>query len=473
MATLYRKYRPQSFADIVGQEHVTKTLQAALVKQRVAHAYLFYGARGTGKTTTARVLAAGLGAAGLNVIEIDAASNRGIDDIRSLREAVALSPTQGKYKVYIIDEVHMLTKEAFAALLKTLEEPVKHAVFILATTELHKVPATIVSRCQVYRFKRASDGEMKQRLSWILQQEKREMSEEALAFVIARSDGCYRDAESLVGQVLTWREGAVETQDLAEFLGLPERELLEKFLGGMAAGEARQALAVIDEMHSAGLDPDQFLHEAIRLARDVVVDLAQGKSVAHFEAGAALTRLPIIIRALLTAIQDLAYVPEPKIALQLAVLSVAQTPAPSAHPSVSLKLDHPPLLKGRKIEKRGEDVEKVQKVWDQLIQNVKAKNPVASTFLRAVHPIERKGGTVTVRVQYALHRNFFEKPENKKLVDEELGKLLGGEVDVRYQLEEAAITPGIAVAPASAASAVAAKQEEELYQTVKEVFAPE
>lgn len=453
MATLYRKYRPQSFEDIAGQQHVTKTLQAALAKQRIAHAYLFYGARGTGKTTTARVLAAGLGAAGLNVIEIDAASNRGIDDIRSLREAVALSPTQGKYKVYIIDEVHMLTKEAFAALLKTLEEPVKHAVFILATTELHKVPATIVSRCQVYRFKRASDSQMKQRLTWILQQEKREMTDEALAFVVARSDGCYRDAESLVGQVLTWREGVVEAEDLIEFLGLPERELLEKFLRGMAAGDARQALEATDEVYRAGLDPDQFLHEAIRLARDTAVSLAMD--------GKAPDRLPIIIRALLQAVQDLAYVPEPKIALQLAVLSVGQGNPLPAKPA------------GKLQGEKAEHVSQVQKIWDQLIQNVKAKNPVASTFLRAVHPIERKGETVTVRVQYALHRNFFEKPENKKLVDEELGKLLGGKVDVHYQLEEAAITPGIVIAPAAAAGAVAAKQEEELYQTVKEVFAPD
>ncbi len=387
---------------------------------------------------------------------------------------MALSPTQGKYKVYIIDEVHMLTKEAFAALLKTLEEPVKHAVFILATTELHKVPATIVSRCQVYRFKRAADSEMRGRLQWILQQEKREMSEEALNFVIARSDGCYRDAESLVGQLLTWREGVVEAKDLVEFLGLPERNLLENFLGGMAAGEAGQALAAIQEVYNAGLDPDQFLQEAIRLARDTAVRLAMLVQ-AKVEDVRTLERLPVIIRALLTAIQDLAYVPEPKIALQLAVLTVGkgnQNPAPPAHPSVSLKLDHPPLLKGRKIEeKKGEKaVEKVQKVWDQLIQNVKNKNPVASTFLRAVHPIEWNKEIVNVRVQYALHRNFFEKPENKKLVDEELGKLLGGNVQVRYQLDEASLTPGIAIAPDSAASVVVAKQEEELYNTVKEVF---
>lgn len=452
MTTLYRKYRPQRFADIAGQEHITKTLQAALERRRVAHAYLFYGARGTGKTTCARVLADGLGAKGLDVLEIDAASNRGIDDIRLLREGVALAPTAGAYKVYIIDEVHMLTKEAFAALLKTLEEPVKHAVFILATTELHKVPLTIVSRCQVYRFKRATHEEMKQRLLWILEQEKREISDEALEFIIARSDGCYRDAESLLGQVLTWREGKVEAADLTEFLGLPETALLEQFLGSLVRGETKPALAAIDDVYGAGLDGDQFLHEAVRLARDTAVRLAM-LAQAKVEDLHALERLPVIIRALLTATQDLAYVPEPKIALQLAVLSVAKTNPVSTSPHP--QLFSPPAEKGES---------KVKKVWDQLIMNMKEKNPVASTFLRAILPVEWSEGVVMARVKYALHRNFFEKPEHTKLIEEELGKLLGSSVQVRFQLEEAALSPGVAVSQVH-------QQEEELYNNVKEVFA--
>lgn len=448
MTTLYRKYRPRRFEDIVGQDQVVKTLQAALTKQRLAHAYLFHGARGTGKTTTARVLADALGARGLDVIEIDAASNRGIDDIRKLREATALSPTQGSYKVYIIDEVHMLTKEAFAALLKTLEEPVKHVVFILATTELHKVPATIVSRCQVYRFRRAQPHEMKARLSGILQQEERKISPEALEFIVRRSDGCYRDAESLLGQVLTWREGVIEAQDLTDFLGLPERELLENFVGALTAGDSRKALELIETVYAQGLDSDQFVAEAIRYARDTGVELTlQGKI-----ADKALSRLPVIIRALLQAIQDLAYVPEPKIALQLAVLSVAkEKPNPSP----------PPLPTGQAGLVRGGGVSRIQNLWPQVITQVKEKNPVASTFLRAMEPVSIAGSIVAIRVQYPLHRNFFDKLDNRQLLEETLSRLLGTPITARLQLDEPS---------AAAPGATIRQKEEELYAAAKEMF---
>ncbi|MEK7556959.1 MAG: DNA polymerase III subunit gamma/tau [Patescibacteria group bacterium] len=467
MTTLYRKYRPREFQDIMGQDHVTKTLAAAVEKQRIAHAYLFYGARGTGKTTTARVLAQNLGASGLNVIEIDAASNRGIDDIRSLRENVALSPTEGKYKVYIIDEVHMLTKEAFSALLKTLEEPVKHVVFILATTELHKVPATIISRCQVYRFRRATDEEMRQRLSWILQQEKREVADDAIDFLVARSDGCYRDAESLLGQVLTWKEGKITAEDLASFLGLPERELLEQFLAALVGGSAQAALSTIDAVYNEGVDPDQFLHESIRAARDEALrlaTLAQGKAADMQK----LSRLPVIIRALLQAVQDLAYVPEPRVALQLAALSVTTSseivPRGSQAAPPPAKALAPALIKSKKAPEQPGNVSAVKKVWAKLITNVKSANPVASTFLRATDPTAWGEGIITVRVQYPLHRNFFERPENKKIVEEELSKLLDTPVTVRFQLEEPTITSGVAVQQVQ-------KQEEDLFEAAKQVFA--
>lgn len=453
MATLYRKYRPKTFEEIVGQGHITSTLQAALEKERVAHAYLFHGARGTGKTTTARVLASALGVAPLDIIEIDAASNRGIDDIRNLRDGVALSPTSGKYKVYIIDEVHMLTKEAFAALLKTLEEPVRHAIFILATTELHKVPATIMSRCQVFRFRRATAEEMRQRLTTILKNEQRTVTNDAMEFLIARSDGCYRDAESLLGQVLTWKEGEITAEGLAEFLGLPPQELLQKFLQAVLEKDAATALAAIEDVYAAGVDVEQFIQEAVRMARDAAVKLIKGEKVAEFVTPEnALTRLPEIIRALLQAVQDLAYVPEPRLALQLAVLSVCQgkTPTPRIRGVLPRKVAMQPRGSAPSTAVQ------LSKVWPQLIVSVKARNPVASTFLRAIEPTGITGEVVTVRVQYALHRNFFEKPDNRVLVEEELGKLLGQTVTIRFQLEEN--SPGTR------------QQEEDLYQTVKEVF---
>lgn len=465
MPTLYRKYRPQTFGEIVGQDHIVSTLQAALEKQRVAHAYLFHGARGTGKTTTARVLASALGVAALDVIEIDAASNRGIDDIRSLRDGVALAPTQSPYKVYIIDEVHMLTKEAFAALLKTLEEPVRHAIFILATTELHKVPATIVSRCQVFRFRRATPEDMRRRLTAILAQENRKITDDAMEFLIARADGCYRDAESLLGQVLTWREGEITAEGLAEFLGLPPRAHLETFLQALIERRADAALAAIEDIYAAGIDIEQFIQEAVRTARDAAVELTKGTPAPAFATSPeALARMPEIIRALLTAVQDLAYVPEPRLALQLAVLSVSKlSSSGEGEKKEGVKLTKPVVARVHPTRTSphvtGGDSSKLQKVWAELITNMKLRNPVASTFLRAIEPAGLSGEVVTTRVQYAIHRNFFEKPENRAVVEEELGKLLGQTVTIRFQLEETT-TP-------------VRQQEEDLYRAVKEVFQAE
>ena len=282
MPTLYRQYRPQKFSDISGQAHITDTLQKAIEKGKVSHAYLFQGPRGTGKTTTARIFAKRLNCSSsktsepcgkcklcksagtnsnLDVIEIDAASNRGIDDIRALRENVSLSPSSGKYKIYIIDEVHMLSGPAFAALLKTLEEPVAHVVFILATTELHKVPATIMSRCQVYRFRRATEAEMKKRLEFILKQEKRKVADDVLDFIISRSDGCYRDAESLLGQILSTSTRKISLDELSNNLGLPSPKIVDAFISALISADSKLAVEIVDGVYKGGAEPEQFIQE--------------------------------------------------------------------------------------------------------------------------------------------------------------------------------------------------------------------
>ncbi len=244
-----RKYRPQKFSEVTGQEFITETLKNAIKTGKFTHAYIFAGPRGVGKTTTARIVAKALNCENLedgepcnrcsqcveinrgshpDVIEIDAASNRGVDQIRELRESVHYAPTKGRKKVYIIDEFHMLTKEAFNALLKTLEEPPEHVAFILATTELDKIPETILSRCQKFIFRKIPEEAMVKTLSLICRQENVDYEEEALRLISVYSEGCMRDAESLLDQAIALGEGKVETKTISEFLGLlTGKELLE------------------------------------------------------------------------------------------------------------------------------------------------------------------------------------------------------------------------------------------------------
>lgn len=508
MPTLYRQYRPQRFAEVQGQAHVTDTLMAGIVKGRISHAYLFQGPRGTGKTSTARILAKRLNCtaakdaepcgmctscvaiqAGKNidVIEIDAASNRGIDNIRALRENTALSPAMSTYKVYIIDEVHMLSHEAFPALLKTLEEPVKHVVFILATTELHKVPPTILSRCQVYRFRRATNDEMRARLAYILKREKRKADEGVIDFIISRADGCYRDAESLLGQLLSWQDKKLSADLLPGLLGLPQPTLVADFLSALATGDLPPALQVIETVYEGGIDPEQFLHECIRTARDVVVRVAtRDKDVPAYakQPGAAAT-LTSAIRVFVQAIQDLAYVPQPNIALQLAAMTITtggtgrasvmpSQPASQAQPFAKQPAPKPvePVAISTLMQKESSGVlslAAVKAAWPALITHMKKSNPVASTFLRAVEPIELQGAGLLLRVSYPLHRTFFEKPDHRKLVEDALHHLLGATISIRYQMNE----PIASAANNTSAPLSTAKREgenEEIYRAVKEVF---
>ncbi len=215
----YTKYRPQKFEQLFGLESIARALTSQLKKNQVGHAYLFYGPRGTGKTTMARLLAKEVGCRGLDLIEIDAASNRGIDDIRSLREKIGLAPTESPYKVYVIDEVHMLTKEAFNALLKTLEEPPAHAILILCTTEPHKIPETIQSRCQKFEFKRASTADIVSKLKFIVESEKAEVTDKDLELLAKNAEGGFRDAETMLEQMIVGGLPAADVVGLSGRLG--------------------------------------------------------------------------------------------------------------------------------------------------------------------------------------------------------------------------------------------------------------
>ncbi len=281
-----RKYRPQRFSEVTGQEFITETLRNAVATGRVAHAYIFAGPRGVGKTTTARIVAKALNCENPkngepcnqclqcveivkgshpDVIEIDAASNRGVDQIRELRESVHYAPVKGKKKVYIIDEFHMLTKEAFNALLKTLEEPPEHVVFILATTELDRIPPTILSRCQKFIFRRIPEETIVKTLKEICQKENVECEEEALRLIAISSEGCMRDAESLLDQAIALGQGKVETKTVSEFLGILTGKEVRELLSLGFRGEKEELKKRLKKLEIEGYNPVYVAKQLIEL----------------------------------------------------------------------------------------------------------------------------------------------------------------------------------------------------------------
>jgi DNA polymerase III subunit gamma/tau len=286
------KYRPATFADVISQDHVTRTLSNALERGRTAHAYLFAGPRGSGKTTTARLLARALncdrGVSGepcgecdncraiasgrsLDVIEIDAASNRGIDDIKELREAVKYAPAQGRYKVYIVDEVHQLSKDAFNALLKTLEEPPRGVVFVLATTEPHKILPTILSRCQRFDFRPIPLDAIRARLSSIAEREDLELDERAEFAIAKKADGSLRDALSLLDQVVAFGGDAIDLATLRRLIGVPDEERYLELTGLLANGDAGAAMRFVRELRAAGYDLECFYAGLLEHLRDCLL----------------------------------------------------------------------------------------------------------------------------------------------------------------------------------------------------------
>lgn len=296
---LYRKYRPQKFADIVGQEHVTDTIANEIKSGHVAHAYLFSGPRGCGKTTTARIIAKAvnclnrkpnesepcnkcancldiMSGRSIDLIEIDAASHRGIDDIRELREGIKFAPTRAKYKVFIIDECHQLSKDAANALLKTLEEPPAHAIFILATTELHKMLATILSRCQRFDFRKLTLPELVGRLQKLADSEGVKVEKAALELVSLSAGGSVRDAESLLGQVLVYatsgaKKTAIKASDIREALGITETKSVGEFVDILAQNKAAEAVNYLNNVVEKGYDVSEFAKSILSYLRQALI----------------------------------------------------------------------------------------------------------------------------------------------------------------------------------------------------------
>ena len=269
---LYRKYRPKEFSEVLGQDHIVQILESSIETEKIAHAYLFVGSRGTGKTSVARIFADKIGVSKNDIYEIDAASNRGIDDIKELRDGVNVLPFDSKYKIYIIDEVHMLSKDAWGGLLKTLEEPPKHVIFVLATTEFHKVPDTIISRCQVFTFRKASDVISKNMILEIAKREGYEMDPSSAELLAILGDGSYRDAIGYLQRVLNFSKNKkIKLEEVEKITGAPKTTLVNDFISAIVAGEADEGLKTIQKVAEDNLDMKLYLKLIIQKVRMAII----------------------------------------------------------------------------------------------------------------------------------------------------------------------------------------------------------
>ncbi len=359
---LYRKFRPDSFADVKGQEHIVKTLRNQIKAERIGHAYLFCGTRGTGKTTVAKIFAKAVNcehpvdgnpcntcaacraiAAGssMNVMEIDAASNNGVDNIREIREEVAYSPAEGRYKVYIIDEVHMLSIGAFNALLKTLEEPPSYVIFILATTEAHKIPVTILSRCQRYDFRRISQETIQDRLTELMEQEQVSAEERALRYIAKKGDGSLRDALSLLDQCIAFYLGETLTYDkVLEVLGAVDTEVFSDLLRKILDEDLVGAIRLLETLMMQGRDLTQFVNDFTWYMRNLmllkasddmedVLDVST-ENLLHLQEEAALIRsdtLMRFIRIFSELANSIRYASNKRVLLELALIKLCKPEA--------------------------------------------------------------------------------------------------------------------------------------------------
>ena len=360
---LYRKYRPQKFSEFIGQEHIVKTLTNAISGEMISHAYLFAGPRGSGKTTLARLLAKAVNCQNrkkgesepcnkcsscleimegrsMDLMEIDAASHRGIDDARELIDGIRFMPTKSKYKVFIIDESHQLTREAANALLKTLEEPPSHAIFILATTEIHKMIPTIVSRCQRFDFRRLTLPEIMKKLERICEKEKMRIEKPALELIAINSEGSFRDAESLLDQVFTlFGEKEIKVEDIKDLLGLVEIELVSRFCEFLCQKNPFGAINFLNELVEKGTDLEEFTKVLINYLRQGLILKIMGVDGNPFTSG--LTKeevqklktqsenfreedLKKILNLFLDAKNKMKYSPIPQLPLELAIIETTE-----------------------------------------------------------------------------------------------------------------------------------------------------
>ncbi len=443
---LYRKYRSRDFSELIGQPHVTGSLANAIKNGRISHAYLFAGPRGVGKTTAARIFAHqvnGLKAEDsvnhLDIIEIDAASNRRIDEIRDLREKIHIAPTAAKYKVYIIDEAHMLTTEAFNALLKTLEEPPAHAIFILATTEFHKLPETIISRTQRFNFRPVSEAQLAAHLKTIAAKEKFKIDDDALSLIAAAGEGSVRDSISLLDQVGTLAgEGKIDGRFVREVLGLTEATRLDVLTSAMSEHKVNELLAMFDAFKNRGLGYQQVIEQLLKHWEGMIRQTADPQLLGWLR---QLSALPIGLAqgwyALEATLLQLALPDastEPPV-VALAKEAVAEVPAKLARPvklaTTPTAAKGPPKLPG----KAAAQLKLRDEIWLKVLSIVKQSHNSLYALLRTGEPsYDPHGQTLTMSFRFQFHKRRLEEGRNRRLLETALEEVFGTPVSVTAEV---------------------------------------
>ena len=536
MLSLYRRHRPRTFDEVVGQEHVVRTLRNAVEQGKVHHAYLFVGSRGTGKTSMAKILARSLNcerggptttpcgecescttiAAGtsIDVIEMDAASNRSVDDVRDLRERVAYAPVGGHWKVYILDEAHMLTKEAWNAFLKTLEEPPPNTVFVLATTEAHKVMATIADRCQRFDFQRPSLEQISEVLTRVAAAEEIEVEEGALAMIARSASGSFRDALGTLDQLVAFGGERVELDAVLEVLGAVDAELLFEAVDAVAAEDPKGVLLGVERMARSGRDPAQFARDLLGHLRHLLVTQTVGEVPNTFvvtaidadrlAAQAAAVGPATLVRTIDELAAALAAVREgddARMAVEIALLKAARPDLDPSTEGLLRRIERleqgteaaapagpvaagdppppappPPGSSGDAAPATGPagrdalDLETVQRIWPAVLDKLRETSPALAATFEGARPteVDAEQGTVTIGFPAAstFNKRKAEAPEKREQLAEAFEEIAGTRLRPVYVLLNGGESEGAAADP----DAVEQLDEEALVERLKSEF---
>ena len=496
---LYRKWRPKKFSDLVGQDHVARTLKNALEKNKVSHAYLFSGMRGTGKTSTAKILSKALNCLNLkegepcnqctnclkinegsfmDIIEIDAASNRGIDEIRDLREKIKFMPVEGEMKVYIIDEVHMLTGEAFNALLKTLEEPPGYIVFILATTEAHKIPLTILSRCQKFDFRKIPNELLVERLKIIIEDSNGDIEEEAISLIAKLAGGGLRDAISLLDQCLTSFNKRITPQDVSQISGIVDDKMIAAIFKAIGEEDIKEVISLYEEIKDKGKSTGQLLHDLIEGFKNILVIKAVREPEKFIAAGKEVIESYKEIAGLFSQDEALAFVYalgelegrlkysiHPDLLLEVDLLrlvgsfkgeakkedntskkenreSEAKVKAEKSR-EVRVKpmeKQEEPTIEDMPPVKKKEEIEELSlnKIWDRFMKEINEKNKTLNAYYKEVGHKEFEGNKLKVFFdeKYEFHKIRAQSPENLKTAEGFLREIAGRKIVLELLLNK-------------------------------------